>query len=634
MAAISKIEIEGFKAFPKYFPLEFGDKNLLMYGENGSGKSSIYYALHALLQSVFKDDKGAKYFKVVEDSSTGEGSIVNVENLVNVNQIEKVKEGRCQPYIKITLDNGNKWILNRGGLQSENGGDYREIRILNTTAVFINHSYISRFHSARNSENIDLWNVFIKDILPFCVKGDEEKSLADIFFDIIEEKPHGKKDIDSLKKRIKGFNDRLSIDIIGEINKHATDIYNKYFKNEDDSELLITLLYYASDDEVNNPLHEDYYLAFDKFYGTQYSIRYPRIGIDIVSDGQPIYKPQSFFNEAKLTAIALSVRFALLSLDKPADGRFLALDDMLISLDMSNRSKVMDFLLNISDRYKIYLFTHDRAFFEHCKERIIYTNKAKGLSQQEGWLFKELYNDNDPKNNPKEFTSESDVARAKIHYNAFDYPASANYLRKAVETLVRESFPPKLARQDNGLKHDKLRNVLEASFAFFQRIPGIDLSDLSRLIGNLNLLLNPLSHKSTETNVYKTELKEIFSILERLRAQIVSLDIQEVLPRMEKIYLLFKENEHITQKYEIELQEELYSYQNGITRAFYQSKAKSLKSCTITDGVVGDYVKNEHYKGSLEKICIDVHNRKGRVYANDYLDLYQDKDGNWLNTLI
>ena len=197
MAAISKIEIEGFKAFPKYFPLEFGDKNLLMYGENGSGKSSIYYALHALLQSVFKDDKGAKYFKVVEDSSTGEGSIVNVENLVNVNQIEKVKEGRCQPYIKITLDNGNKWILNRGGLQSENGGDYREIRILNTTAVFINHSYISRFHSARNSENIDLWNVFIKDILPFCVKGDEEKSLADIFFDIIEEKPHGKKDIDS-----------------------------------------------------------------------------------------------------------------------------------------------------------------------------------------------------------------------------------------------------------------------------------------------------------------------------------------------------------------------------------------------------------------------------------------------------
>ncbi len=635
MAKISKIEIEGFKAFPKYFPLELGDNNLLIYGENGSGKSSIYYALHALLQSVFKDDKGAKYFKVIEDSPTGEGSIVNVENLVNVNRSEEVRTNIFQPYIKITLDNGNKWILNRGGLQSESGADYSEIRIMNKNAVFINHSYISRFHSARNSEDIDLWNVFIKDILPFCVNGDEDKSLADIFYDIVDEKPHGKTAIDNLKKRIQYFNERISNDIIGEINKKATDTYNQFFKNEADPELIITLRYFADDDKTNNPMHEEYYLAFDKFHSTQYSLRYPRIGIDVVSDGQSINKPQSFFNEAKLTAIALSVRFALLNHDNPDDGGFLALDDMLISLDMSNRTKVINYLLDvISEKYKIYLFTHDRAFFEHCKERIIYTNKAKGLSLQDGWLFKELYNDDNPQNNPKELASESDMARAKVHYNAFDYPASANYLRKAVETLVRETFPPKLARQDNGLEHDKLRNVLEASFDLFQKIPGINMSDLSRLIGNLNLLLNPLSHKSTETNVYKTELKEIFGILERLRAQIDNVDIQEVLPRTEKIYLLFKEDEHITQKYEIELQEELYSYQNGVTRAFCQSKAKSLNSCTITDGVEGSLVKNEHYKGSLEKICIDVHNHKGRVYANNYLDLYQDKNGNWFNTLI
>lgn len=50
MAAISKITIDGFKAFPDSFTLDLEDgKNLLMYGENGSGKSSIYYALHSLL---------------------------------------------------------------------------------------------------------------------------------------------------------------------------------------------------------------------------------------------------------------------------------------------------------------------------------------------------------------------------------------------------------------------------------------------------------------------------------------------------------------------------------------------------------------------------------------------------------
>ena len=51
MATITQIEIEGFKAFPKNFKLDLGTgKNLLLYGENGSGKSSLYYALHVLLQ--------------------------------------------------------------------------------------------------------------------------------------------------------------------------------------------------------------------------------------------------------------------------------------------------------------------------------------------------------------------------------------------------------------------------------------------------------------------------------------------------------------------------------------------------------------------------------------------------------
>lgn len=61
MTAISEIKINGFKAFPNDFSLTLEGKNLLMYGENGSGKSSIYYALHCLLQSQC-NDKGKIYF--------------------------------------------------------------------------------------------------------------------------------------------------------------------------------------------------------------------------------------------------------------------------------------------------------------------------------------------------------------------------------------------------------------------------------------------------------------------------------------------------------------------------------------------------------------------------------------------
>ena len=63
MAAISRITIDGFKAFPDSFTLNLGEgSNLLMYGENGSGKSSIYYALYSLLQSQCKDKNSIELF--------------------------------------------------------------------------------------------------------------------------------------------------------------------------------------------------------------------------------------------------------------------------------------------------------------------------------------------------------------------------------------------------------------------------------------------------------------------------------------------------------------------------------------------------------------------------------------------
>ena len=96
--------------------------------------------------------------------------------------------------------------------------------------------------------------------------------------------------------------------------------------------------------------------------GGAYVWRYPKIGLHIEVDKINIQKPQSFFNEARLTAIALAIRFACLQSGNPQDGQFLAIDDMLISLDMSNRMKVVEYLLSEYTQYKIYLFTHDRAF--------------------------------------------------------------------------------------------------------------------------------------------------------------------------------------------------------------------------------------------------------------------------------
>ena len=67
---ITKIEIQNFKAFKQTQLFEIKSKNVLVFGNNGSGKSSFYFALHAFVQSSIKTDvQCAKYFLYDGDES-------------------------------------------------------------------------------------------------------------------------------------------------------------------------------------------------------------------------------------------------------------------------------------------------------------------------------------------------------------------------------------------------------------------------------------------------------------------------------------------------------------------------------------------------------------------------------------
>ena len=48
---IKLFKIKNYKAFYGEHTLNFGGKNVFIYGENGSGKSSLYYALKDFFQS-------------------------------------------------------------------------------------------------------------------------------------------------------------------------------------------------------------------------------------------------------------------------------------------------------------------------------------------------------------------------------------------------------------------------------------------------------------------------------------------------------------------------------------------------------------------------------------------------------
>lgn len=501
MAGIKEIEIEGFKAFPNKFSLELG-KNLLMYGENGSGKSSIYYALHALLQSVYKPDKGAKYFRY-EDSE---------ENLINIYKLDDVKNNGFKPHIKITLDNEHQWELSRDGLSSTpDTADDSELRLLNKTSAFINYSYISRFRSARNSEMINLWNVFIKDILPFYVPTGTDMTLADAYYNLVENSyPY------RVRRDIDGFNDNLS-KFINEINRNASDIYNKYFKDEDEVDTLIQVKYARDDDEIENPHHEEFQLSFKKPTAkSAYVWRYPKIGLHIEVDNIIIQKPQSFFNEARLTAIALAIRFACLQSGKPQEGQFLALDDMLISLDMSNRMKVIRYLLDdVADKYKIYLFTHDRLFY-HSLKRIIETQYSK-----DKWNFGGLYlNDLGSLVEP-EFMPEttSKIKDAREAYKRHDYFRCGTLLRQLCEEHLKEILPDSYRVKENtqtALTESKDLDQQIISLEEFCSKENIDYGPFKDLKIYKDLFMNATAHNDITSPFYRNEIKKCLHAVEIL----------------------------------------------------------------------------------------------------------------------
>ena len=494
MATITQIEIDGFKAFPKNFVLDLeGGKNLLLYGENGSGKSSIYYALHAVFQSVLKDDGGAKYFKHEDE-----------QHLININKIDDVENNAYQPFIRITFNSGDIWRLDRGGLTSENDRSDDTIKLLNRGSAFINHSYISRFHAARNSEDINLWNVFHKDILPFY-KAKENEEFLSVQFDNIQDEANALPRLSnqSFLSRIADFNNKLSY-FIEDTNKRIGNIYNDNFKFEGDPNLEIKLIYKA-DNAPDNPSHDTYYL----FYGNTRngvkcpkSLVSPRIGIEIKENGKEIHKPQTYFNEARLTAIALAVRFA--SLSKKSDGCFLALDDMLISLDMSNRAKVVEFLLGISNKYKIYLFTHDRAFFDFFK------HKSKRHISADEWLYKEIYMGETKSPYLRDSKTYLEEAEHFINQNKFEI--AGNFLRKEAEAFCKRFLPSKwqLTKDYTCLN---LNGMIQNCKLYAFKSGIADLSLFDELDDYRKFILNSSSHDSYDIVKFESEVRKCLNTL-------------------------------------------------------------------------------------------------------------------------
>jgi hypothetical protein len=245
--------------------------------------------------------------------------------------------------------------------------------------------------------------------------------------------------------------------IVDDISTEAQQFYNKHFAANDPTPLTIKLAVTTS------PFFSGTQLGDSKFVP-------PEIGFGILVNGQEIKRPQSYLNEAKLTQLALSVRFAasLVNLNQ-ADLKLLVLDDLLVSLDMSNRMKVVEIVLSETfDPYQKIILTHDLGFFREFRRRI------GNLHSQ--WHFVRLHGN--AAENIQALREKSDIEKAEDYLNGHDIEEAAVFLRKAAEDVARryrewvegKAIPPgKFYSLTQNLRAARKKLLEEVPVVFFER---------------------------------------------------------------------------------------------------------------------------------------------------------------------
>lgn len=418
------IAITNFKAFRK-FSLNLEGRHLLVYGANGAGKSSFYWALYTFLQSARKPRNGiAKYF------DPG-----NPQNLLNLHE---QKEATLKPgEITLTLRDTATRNDTTYRISQVDHGTFDQPAILkgDLASDFITYRFFFGFSHFRNPEKFDLWPLFEKEILPFCVSTGGQSPL-DMWHRIKSGNPNpssqygiaGTNAYSSFKSNTQQFANVL-LGIVDSISREAQNFYDTHFSAGDPAKVDLRLAATTQPSATGTNQHN-------------FTFTPPVIEFGVQIGGHPVGKPQSFLNEAKLTQLALSVRFAasLVNLHD-SDLKLLVLDDLLVSLDMSNRMQVVDILLSESfANYQKIILTHELGFFREFRRRI--------GSHHAEWRFVSLQGS--AAQNIDARTEKNDLEKAEDYLNSHDIEEAAMFLRKAAEDTAKryrewaegKSLPP------------------------------------------------------------------------------------------------------------------------------------------------------------------------------------------------
>lgn len=440
---VEKITFKNFKAFREEQTIDFKSKNVLIYGNNGAGKSSIFWALYTFLQSSIKtQDKVEKYFKYFDNENPD-----TYQSLRNIFEAEAENS-----YVDLTIADGTTKIIKRISEGSIDTIGDEDIKLINATSDFINYKLLSNFYRDSHKYDVNLWHVFERDIFPYLTHRTSGENLFDRVRRITNDVPrtgqgHPTQNGSNRKNNYIAEVDQLNLDIetlISEVQQYANAIIKEHFFDNQD----VIRVRLEFDRKFHFNLIKDRIWHEDKVAERQSKLRIKLIVEHFNADTNDwifIQRVQSLLNEAQLTRVAIAIRIgALRTRIQDSECKILVLDDMLISLDMANRIEVTKMILNkqnkpslrFFDKFQKIILTHDRAFY----------NTLRNHTNDNYWEYFNLSKKENSTESPKLRKDRSHIEKAQKFLADGEFDSCGNELRKELESILKNYTDPNFTK--------------------------------------------------------------------------------------------------------------------------------------------------------------------------------------------
>jgi hypothetical protein len=370
LGRLKGIVIRNYRAFRGPFELILpGGENALIYGENGAGKSSLFYTIRDFFEAPHRQFRAR--------TSPEDEGVLRALSIADNQHRPKVGE----PNIELSFEHGAYvWSagLESDGKRSELATPWNAvITAADKVKGFLDYRALLRVHypAGEPGQRIDIYSLLINELLPHYTYSQPgswfdpvarqwragERSFGQGWTDLRRRFAErlGHNLYEEFKPAKKGFDEALKVQVETHLATRATALARRF-----DPMLNIAFKVEPS----------------KECYGPKY-LEPPKVYLYLLPSGDlgQVIDYDRFFNEARLTAIALAIFFAAL-LESPATGRdrLLALDDILIGLDMANRLTVLRIVEEHFKDWQVLIFTYHKAWFEILKERTSSRNWRHG----------------------------------------------------------------------------------------------------------------------------------------------------------------------------------------------------------------------------------------------------------------